>query len=188
MTSKVEIANLALDEVAARPIVSFEDGTTSSNAIALHYAQAVDEVLESNNWTSAIKRQELAQLSEAPVNGFAYAYTLPTNPYCLKVVSAELSFVGQNFKKEGHTIVTDSANATIKYIARLSDSESFGPHVTRCVIALLALKICYAVTGSNTRIADLRDNYDDVWADASANDGMQGSPDEIRANDLLDCR
>ena len=188
MTSKVDIANMALDILDALPITSFEDGTASSNRVNRHYTQVVDDVLTSNNWTNAVLRQSLSRLSEAPVNGFANQFTLPTDPYCLKVIDAELSFRGQEFKVENGKLLTDAADATIKYISRIENSELFGPNITRCVIALLAQRMAYAITGSQSRSDALADEYDFIWADSTANDGMQGSPDEIRADDLIDVR
>jgi len=188
MADAVTIANQALSRVGGQPITSFGDGTRSSNLVSLHYDQVVDDVLGSNNWTSAIFRQELSKLSEGPVSEFANAFQLPTDPYCLKVVSSSLDEFLLDYKIEGRTLVTDALNVTIKFIGRVADPEAFGPNVTKCIVALLAQRMAYDLTGPGGRSAELLDEYDFVWADAGANDGQQGSPDMLIADALIDVR
>ena len=188
MASKVKIANRALSAVGGSTITSFEDQTRSSNLVELHYDQVVDDVLASNNWTVSTFRTSLSLASEAPAYGFANKFPLPTDPYCLKVIDSSLDDFNFIYKIEGRNLLTDEANVDIRYTGRLTDAEAFGPNVTKCVISLLAQRLAYDLTGPGDRYNALVDQYDFVWADASANDGQQGSPGVIVADDLIDVR
>lgn len=164
MASEVGICNLALSHIGDEATVSSispSDGSQQAQHCQTFYPVARDALLESHNWNFAVKRLTLALLEtdELPAEwAFAYAY-----PPCIKVlgvyppdaVSAAPSgaifdqseFVNipksQPFAIEslvdGTTIIlSNMENATVRFIATVTDTTKFSPLFVVAVSRLLA--------------------------------------------------
>ncbi|MDO9534776.1 MAG: hypothetical protein Q7J85_05470, partial [Bacillota bacterium] len=108
---------MALAKLGAKSIANI-DTDTDNNAIKCRaiYENTRDALLRSYEWNFAIERAELAQLATTPVYGFDYEYTLPTSPYCLRVLEMES---GTSFEIEGRKLLTNEDECKIKYIKRI---------------------------------------------------------------------
>ena len=103
MASKVSIANNALTELGADRIMSFTEDSDNARHINAIFDQCLDMMLQEHPWNFARYRQELAQGVETPDFDYDYQYTLPTNPYCLRVLRAEDDI---NFVIEGRKLLS----------------------------------------------------------------------------------
>lgn len=149
MASSVDICNLALGHLGDEATVASldpPDGSVQADHCAQFYPIARDQVLVAHVWGFATKRATLALLDATPPDGWLYAYSAPSN--CLREVAVFLygeqdATNGQDFDVEvdddGNKIVyTDAANATIKYIAAITDTVKFTPGVVVAIARLLA--------------------------------------------------
>ncbi len=174
MSSVVKICNLALSRIGAARITSLSDGTESANLCNTLFDECAEDVMIAGPWSSTITRQDLSQLAETPVSGYTYAYQLPMDPFCLKVLSLneintsttaatvttrlqiptspieEIEFSEVGYKIEGHKLLTNETTASIKYIAKLTDSEDFDPHLRRAIVARMVAEMTYPLTGDRT--------------------------------------
>ena len=91
MATEVSICANALRRLGDDPITSLTDDTERARLCNAFYTDARDAVLRSHPWNFAITRTSLAKLSDAPAYGFNYQYSLPTDPYCLRVLEMEYS-------------------------------------------------------------------------------------------------
>lgn len=61
-TSAVDLCNQALSGVPAKHIVSLHDNTKAARECRTHFTQALEEVLESGEWSFQTKRVRLTQI------------------------------------------------------------------------------------------------------------------------------
>ena len=85
--TKVDIASRALVMIGANPISSFTDDTTEALVTNTIYEEVVESTLTRHNWRFATGQQQLSLLADAPTGRFEYAYQIPSNPECLKILS-----------------------------------------------------------------------------------------------------
>lgn len=187
MTSKVGIANLALADLGADPIADFAEGSEEAKLVTLRYDAAVDTVLRAHPWNSAIARAQLAKALVAPLFGYASAYQLPSDPYCLRAL--ELNDDPELvFKIEGRLLVTDETSALLRYIARVTDTSQYDALLVEALAARLAYDLAYSITG-NASLAEAKLKvYEKKIAEARRVDSQEGTPDSITANEWLDSR
>ena len=193
MASDVAICNTALNRLGANTITSFTENSKEARLCNSEYSGIRDQVLRAHPWNCAISRATLAQDSDAPSFGFAYQYTLPTDPYCLRVLQMETEVI--NFKVEGRKLLTDEATAKIMYIGRVTDPEEYDSLFIDTLSARIAFEFSFNITGSRTLQGDMFDLYNQKLALARSFDaqesGMfynQGDGDKIIADDFINRR
>ena len=87
MASVVDICNEAMDLLGAATITSLTENSKEARLCNRNFEKIRDTVLRAHNWNIAITRKQLAKDSDAPAFGFTNQFTLPTDPYCLRVIS-----------------------------------------------------------------------------------------------------
>ena len=141
MPSVVDICNEAIDLLGASTITALSENSKEARLCNRRYDTVRDQVLRAHPWNAAIARATLAQDAVAPEFGFTYQYTLPTNPYCLKVLSfwnenvdSEISAYDSQvmFKIEGRKILSNDALARLHTYQELLTQSS----LTVCFPAL----------------------------------------------------
>lgn len=165
MASAVDICNIALGHLgdeAAISAIEPPDGSVQASHCARIYPMARDELLEMHNWRFAVKRKALALLSttEQPQE-WAYTYAYPT---CIKVIavlpadvpattSAGMIFDEQEFLLKPKTypftvealddgtqvIYTNVEDATVHYVAAITDTAKFSPLFNAALARLMAV-------------------------------------------------
>lgn len=184
--SAVSICNLALQKLGAKRIVSFEDGTKNAHLCDGFYSQAVDEVLRMHPWNCAIHRKELAADEEAPVFGWAYQYSLPSSPYCLRVLAVQ--YADYEFAIEGRKLVTNEGTCKIAYIKRIIDPNEFDSLLTEAIVARLTIKLAYPITQSVSLEDKMCKNFKHILSEARSADAQEGTPQKIDTSTLLNAR
>ena len=164
MTSVVDIANFALNQIGASNITALDENSKPARIINQRYDSVRDAVFRAHPWNCLIRRVELAQDSETPAYGYSKQYTLPVDPYCLRVLefsNGTLTYPRDNmfsnsngpaFVIEGRKLVTDEAVAKIKYVGRVTDPNEYDANLIDTLAARLAFEICYAITGSTSMV------------------------------------
>ena len=197
MPSVVDICNEAMDLLGAATITALTENSKEARLCNRRFETVRDQVLRAHPWNSAITRKELAQDSAAPAFGFTYQYTLPTNPYCLRVLSfwnanvdnEIAAYDSQNmFKVEGRKILTDESTCKIIYIGRVTDTEQYDSLLSSTVAHKLASEVAYAITGSNSIGQQMFQLYQARLAEARSMDAAEGVPDKIIADSFINSR
>lgn len=165
MASEVDVCNIALGHLgddAAISAIDPPDGSVQASHCARIYPMARDELLEMHNWRFAVKRKALALLSttEQPQE-WAYTYGYPT---CLRVIAvlpenepttsnSNLIFDEQEFLNKPKSapftiealddgtqvIYTNVENATVHYVAAITDVAKFSPLFRAALARLMAV-------------------------------------------------
>jgi hypothetical protein len=141
------IANRALSRLGQSSITSLDDGSGTAKYCSQFIPEAVLSVLGQYDWKAHRKRVVLAPLAEAPAFGYDYAFQLP--PDFVRVVSVECD---EGYSLEGQTILTDSDEVNLVYIATISDPVKIPGHIQHLIITYLAFLLSTPLT-SNEAIA-----------------------------------
>lgn len=174
--SATEIANYALGVLGSKRITDIGD-TTSKNAriTRLHYDQARREVLRSHRWNFACRRATLSQHADAPNWGYSYQYPLPADFIRLDQVNEVSVWATQRadwFEVEsgldesdnpiGTVLLINASTVQVRYVADISDVSRFDPLFTQAFSTLLASRCARSITGSDSREAELRQQYEAI--------------------------
>jgi hypothetical protein len=150
MSSAVDICNLALAYLGDDATVSSinpPEGSAQADHCARFYPIARDTMLEQHAWGFAIKRIALAVLSttETPAQ-WLYTYGCPSG--CLRPLAVlmgsstddtdEQQYVVEALSDGTRVIHTNTENATLKYIASVTDTTKFSPLFVSAAARLLA--------------------------------------------------
>jgi hypothetical protein len=200
MTSTVDIANYALNIIGATNISAFDENSKVGRLINQRYDSVRDSVFRAHPWNCLMRRVELAQDTQTPAFGYTYQYTLPSDPYCLRVLefsNGSLHYPYDNmfsntggaaFVIEGRKLLTDEGTARIKYIGRVTDPNQYDVLLTECIAAKLAAEIAYAVTGSNSVFELAAAVYVDKLREARFVDATENAAIRLEASDFIESR
>jgi hypothetical protein len=191
-SSSTQIVNLALSRIGQKPIASLNDTNNAAVLAKLIYDDMRKAVLRTVPWKFALKRAELAELSDAPTYEWDHQYQLPTR--ALYVVSTSMDQdgdggTGEQWDVEGRTIVTDAGSPIkVTYIEDIEDVTKFDPLFVDVLAERLAAELVYAITKQSAA----RDRHFQIYAakidNAAAADGQQGSQVIIESNSLVNAR
>jgi hypothetical protein len=197
MPSVVDICNEAMDLLGAATITSLTENSKEARLCNRRFDTVRDQVLRSHPWNCAITRATLAKDATAPAFGFSSQFTLPTNPYCLRVLSFWNATVNSDvaaydstamFKVEGRKILTNQSECKIVYVFRQEDTEQFDSLLSSTIAHKLAAETAYAITGSNGVASNMFALYEQQVRLARSMDAMEGYPDKIQADDFVNIR
>ena len=197
MASVVDLCNRALDLLGAANITALTENSKEARLCNGNFDDVRDAVLRSHPWNIAITRKALPRDSVAPAFGFAYQYTLPTEPYCLRLLSFWNSNVNNEvaaydsnvmFKVEGRKILSNEGTCNIIYIGRVTDTENFDSLLNKAISARLAAEIAYNITGSNSVAQNMIAIYEARLKEAKGVDSMEGYPEQPQADDFTNIR
>tara|TARA_R110000824_G_scaffold3311_1_gene15702 strand:- start:5991 stop:6587 length:597 start_codon:yes stop_codon:yes gene_type:complete len=197
MPSVVDICNEAMDLLGAATITSLTENSKEARLCNRRFQTVRDAVLRAHPWNIAITRRQLAQDSESPAFGFAYQFTLPTDPYCLRVLSFWNSSVNNEvaaydsnvmFKIEGRKVLSNDSVCYITYISREEDTELYDSLLSSAIAHKLAAETAYAITGSNSILQAMQALYESRLRDAKSADAMEGYPEQPQANEYINVR
>lgn len=186
-----------MDLLGAATITSLTENSKEARLCNRRYETVRDHVLRAHPWNCAITRRTLAKDSAAPDFGFTNQFTLPTDPYCLRVLSFWNSNVNNDlapydsnvmFKIEGRKILSNEGTCKITYIARITDTEQFDTLLSSAIAHRLAGETAYAITGSNGVSQAVMALYNERLKEARGMDAMEGYPDQLQADDFLNIR
>ena len=191
MATEVSICSNALRRLGDDPITSLTDDTERARLCNSFYADTRDAVLRLHPWNFAITRASLSKLSTAPAYGFANQFSLPTNPYCLRVLGMEYEdyiFKVENVATHGRVLLTDEATANIIYVARITDTNLFDAMFVDVLTQKLAVDLAYPVTNSTTLQTQMQKVFEKKLSEARSIDGQEGFMDDLVSDTFTDFR
>jgi hypothetical protein len=177
MATEVSICSNALRKLGDDPITSLTDDTERARLCNAFYAPTRDALLRSHPWNFAIARAELSKLSTTPAFDYTAEFTLPTDPYCLRVL--QMDYQDINFKVEGRKLLCNEDSAKILYIAKVTDTAQFDSMFTELLTSRMSAELAYSVTGSNTLSKQMWELYDAKVSESRSIDGAEGFIDGI---------
>jgi len=166
MASEVDIANLALarlGDTASVASISPPEGSSQAEHCARFYPIARDSLLEMHDWGFTTRRATLAALSVTTWN-WSYAYARPANVVRLLAVlpaAASPDDAGEPYDTENTDtgtaiILTDLADATLRYTLRVTDTTKFTPLFTDALAWLLASHLAGPVIKGDAGTAEAK--------------------------------
>lgn len=197
MPSVVDICNEAMDLLGAATITALTENSKEARLCNRRFETVRDAVIRSHPWNTAIRRASLARDTDAPAFGFTYQYTLPTDPYCLRVLSFWNSNVDSEvaaydsqvmFKIEGRKVLSNEGTCKITYLARVTDTEQYDSLLSSTIAHKLAAETAYAITGSTSVSQAMQQLYEVRLREARSIDAMEGVPDKLIADDFVNIR
>ena len=197
MPSVVDICNEAMDLLGAATITALTENSKEARLCNRRFETVRDAVIRAHPWNVAITRATLAKDATAPAFGFTNQFTLPTDPYCLRVLSFWNSNVDSDvaaydsqvmFKIEGRKVLSNEGSCKITYLARVTDTEQYDPLLYSTIAHKLAAETAYAITGSNSVTQGMQQLYELRLKEARSIDAMEGVPDKLIADDFINIR
>lgn len=176
-TSVVDICNSALNQLGATNILTLTDDSKVARIVNQRFPSVRDAVMRSHPWNCLISRATLAPDLNAPAFEFGNAFTLPTDPYCLRVLS--IGRLDLPYRLEGRKILSSESNIQLTYIGRVLDVNLWDSLFSETLVSALAADICYPIVGSNTLQQTFRALYDEKIREARFVDATEGTPASI---------
>lgn len=147
MASAIDICNLGLSNLGDEAnIASFTEGSAQAEHCKRFYPIARDAVLEKHTWNCATRRVALALLAVTPPASWLYVYQRPTT--ALRVIAVLPEGVSEDSDSEDFTqeiladgtqvIYTNTENATVRYIALVTDTTKYAPWMVIAIARLLS--------------------------------------------------
>ena len=147
--------------IGANPIASFTDGTTEANVTNTIYEEIIESSLTRHNWRFATGQQQLSLLANSPTGRFEYAYQIPANPECLKILTVTVNDTLIQYNRYEDKIYLDGfgsqSTVIMDYIFRQSEDQ-FPPHFRLAV----EYKLASIFGGSVARDAALVREFDQL--------------------------
>ena len=186
-TSNVAIANGALQRLGAKRIESLTQDHPNARSMNAAFEGVRRQLLRKYDWSFAIKRDSLAADGDKTTWGNHNRFGLP-NDY-IRLLLDDESGSRVDWQIEGLFIVTDdSAPLDIRYIADIIDPNYFDSLFTEAFECALAAKCCKEITGSETRVGSINEDFDDAIADAKRVGAIEKPAREFPEDDWLAAR
>lgn len=199
MTAQVNLYNLALGHLGKTRVTA----VTEPNGIKLDafFENARDAVLALHPWNFATVRAELAADDTAPVFGWDTYFTLPADPYCLRVVGMTDDASADDVDEDaqyaieagpdgvGRKIATNlGAPLYVKYIFRVTDYSLWSPLAIRLLGLQLAADAAIEFTNSLNLQAKLLERIDNERPKAKNVDAQEHGAEVDDDSDYLEAR
>lgn len=153
MSSKTEIANIALGLIGGTRITSFTDGTKNANLISDVYDPLRRHLL-AYPWNFSTTRVQLAQLTSTPAFEYDYAYALPSDwIYTVAVHDNESGLGTIEYREEQqdsqNVILSNSNQVYLLYAKDEADTNIWSANFRRAMATALARDLSIGIANSN---------------------------------------
>lgn len=188
MATETEIVNAALRKTGGKRILDIGENVASAGIASDVLAQERDDLLRLHNWNFAINRKKLSRLSEAPVFGFEYAFSMPAD--CMRIVSVHNNDAGTGaveYKAESMAqgsgyiaaILCDSDELWLRYVRKVTDPNLMTPTFRQVLILRLAKIFATASANSNSLFQLIDQEMKDALRQARSIDGIEDFPEPL---------
>ena len=177
MASEVETINSALNMIGATNIISRDEDTKSARVTNQRFDSVRDAVFRAHPWNCLVTRRTLAADSDSPTFDWSYQFTLPTDPYCLRVM--RLDYMDIEFRVEGRKIVTDESTINLVYLARVTDPNEWDSLLNEAISARLAADVSFSLVQSTSLTQSLYALYQDKLSEARFTYATEGTPGAV---------
>lgn len=194
MADKVEIVNLALQEMGAEPITSLTDEAKTARVMNERFNSLRDSFLRSHPWNFAKARTRLARLEEPPAFGFKYAYALPAD--WLKILHVltddnrhpEEQVTQPLYKVEGGQLLSDHEAVYMIYVRRITNTEEWDALAVDCFVLFLASRTARAITQNLDLAETLEAQYRAKLSEARHFDATDEPARRVESDEWLAAR
>lgn len=164
----IDLVNSALVSIGQEPLVSLEESDVpiSPTAVAVKAKVYIckRKVLRANDWNCARITVKLGRHPSALKRGWAYAYQLPTDPECLRIVQISIDggetfvdlddYYNRNkgpketlYDLDGDVLLCNVPDVYIKYTGDI-DAAQFDASLASAFVAQLAAELAYSLPAS----------------------------------------
>ena len=183
MASVVDICNSALNLIGASNILSLTEDSKSARICNQRYINVRDATFRSHPWNCLLRRATLASDTETHHFDFSNQFTLPTDPFCLRVL--QLQDQDLVYKVEGRKILANTTEIKLLYVARVEDPNEYDQLLVEALAARLAADIAYALVNSASLMMQLNQMYKAKLVEARFVDANEGTPATINNESSL---
>lgn len=188
MASETDICNMGLFLIGDEKIENLTDDNDRARVANLFYDDTRDAMLRMHPFGFSKVWAELARAAGSPKK-WAYHFTLPVAPKCLRVLKPEESYPGQiPYSVEGRKLLCNASAITILYIAQITDTGVFDALFTDLLAARLAAVFAQALTKQKTLIELAWKVYDMKKQEAQTVDGLESTKEEMYNDTLISVR
>jgi len=175
MTSRTEIANLALAELGFPAVLDVDvDATKAARIMKLIFNSTSDALLRSHPWNFAMKRQTLALDAAAPAHGYTKQYALPSDFRRLVRVNVD------DYRVEGKRLLTDQGGSIeLLYIRSVADPNDFDAMYIRALATKMAQLAAFALTGRVDETVRMGNAHELAMQDARTVDGQENPAETL---------
>jgi len=177
MASIVDICNSALNQIGASNIISLTEDSKAARICNQRYEFVRDSVFRAHPWNALITRRTLSPDVASPAFEFDNAFTLPTDPYCLRVL--HLDFHDIIHRVEGRKILCNEDTLNLIYVGRVTDPNEYDMLLIESIAASLAADLAYPLVGSTSLAQEMRVVYQEKLKEARFVDATEGTPASI---------
>lgn len=193
MASPVDICNLALGQLGAERITSFENPKTPNEQLcALYYPIVRDTLLERYEWSFIVARATLTVFENPPPDwGWSHAFPVPADNFrIVEVRRNNLDNRPSDFKwrLENGKILANQNTIYVRYIKRDVPTTTYSTMFVMAIAKKLAAEMCVQITENRALRNDLSIDAEDYLIDSITSDNMQGSGERIYASELTNAR
>lgn len=185
MSSKVSISNQALVRIGVDTISSLMENSEQARLCNLIFSQNLDYLLQLYPWNFALVKASLAQSSTDPLYGYANAFQLPTDPYCLQVVEVENDYT---YKIEGRLLLTNEPFVNITYIKRVTDINELSALFIETMVFYLASQLCLPLTNDKGINNDMQTKFQMALQKARLRDAQEDTAKTMRESSWVSVR
>ena len=154
MASVVDICNSALNKIGASNIAALSEDSKAGRLCNQRFDFIRDDLFRNHPWNCLTQRVTIAADSAAPDWGFTKQFTLPTDPYCLRVIG--LSNPNIIYRIEGRKLLCDESSIEMLYIGRVIDVNQYDTLLIETLAVILAGDIAYSLVGSSTLARNIK--------------------------------
>lgn len=177
MSSKIEIANKALQLIGANTIVNLVDNSQEAKAIINTYNMSLRSILAECPWNFATKRVNLVKLDLTPAwieDGMSNYFKLPSD----YIRIFKLSDRRIKWAIEGDKLLCNSSDVGIAYTYLNENTSAYSPSFVEAFAVKLAYDICYELTNSTSKQSELLTLYKSEYLPlAKGKNAQEQSPD-----------
>lgn len=177
MASDVDICNSALNMIGASNIVALTEDSRAARVCNQRFEFVRDATFRAHPWNCLLRRTSMAAESDAPAFEFTSQHTLPSDPYCLRVLRPEDP--DTVYRVEGRKLLSNTTPFKMIYVARVTDPNEYDQLLLETLAARLASDISYALVNSASLTAQLYQLYEQKLSEARFVDATEGTPENI---------
>jgi hypothetical protein len=193
MASEVDIANRALSMLGERRIIALTDDNKAGRAMNARYALLRDALIAEYPWRFAVKRVQLAALTEVPVWGYSVMYERPGDDLrTIKIGGPAINAgaIGVIYESSGYSMLAEapyeiiegkihtnlSAPLDYEYLARITVSGNFDPLFAEALACRIALDAAEELTQSRSKKDDAARFFKRAIDTAKRNNSLMRPP------------
>jgi hypothetical protein len=168
-------------------VVTIEDvdGVPANGTWTITVVDADEFTLDDSTFSGTYTASDDDQVTLAPDFGFAYQIAIPSD--CLRILRVN-EVTGANYRIERNKILTDDYPVELKYVYDVTTYTEMDVEFYQILATGLAADICYRITQSSAKEAELKDQFKKMLSKVRFDDASEDPGEVLEANDWIDSR